>query len=229
MKKYIIIGFLLALITEAAPAATFSGDRLRQGCLDFVGAQLGEDARVAVAGNVQDQTFDEDDVTAEFVADKKALRGNTFVQIEFRFSGKLLRRVQIPVRIKIYREVPVAAENIGRDSELSEDVISYQKVNVTYYSDGDFPEADEIIGAIAERNISKGTIITKKLLREEGKIQKGSKVSIILDAGDITIRAYGTAMQDAAIGSEIRISRDNSITKLQGPVARAVTVVISKL
>lgn len=229
MKKYIIISLLLALSTEAMPAATFSGDRLRQGCLDYIYENLGEDAQVAVAGNIQDQSFDEDDVIATFVANPKALRGNTFVQIEFRQDGKLLRRVQIPVRIKIYMEVPVAAENVARESELTENDITYQKLNVTYYSEGDFPGQDEIIGAKADRNISKGAIITRKLLRDESKILKGSKVSIILDAGDIKIRAYGTAMQDAAVGSEIRIKRDNSNSVLQGRVARDGTVVISSL
>lgn len=229
MKKYIIIILLLALGTEARSASNFSGDRLRQGCLGFIYDNLGEDAQVAVAGNIQDQSFEEDDVVASFVANPKALRGSAFVQIEFRLDNKLLRRVQIPVRIKIYRDVPVAAENIQRESELTENDITYQKLNVTYYSDDDFPETDEIIGAKADRNISKGTVITKKLLRDESGIRKGEKVSIILEAGTIQIRTYGTALQDAPVGSDIRIKRENSNTILQGRVARDGTVIISSL
>jgi flagella basal body P-ring formation protein FlgA len=229
MNKYIIIILLLALSTEARTASNFSGDRLRQGCLEFIYDNLGEDAQVAVAGNIQDQSFEEENVFASFVANPKMLRGSAFVQIEFRKDDQLLRRVQIPVRIKIYRDVPVAAENIARESELTENEITYQKLNVTYYSDDDFPGTEEIIGTKADRNISKGTVITKKLLRDESGIRKGEKVSVILESGTIQIRTYGTALQDAGVGSEIRVKRENSNSVLQGRVTKEGTVIISSL
>jgi len=229
MKNYIIVLLVLFLQAEAWSASTFSGERLRQGCLDYIYSNLGEDVQVSIAGLLQDQSFDEDDVEAAFVADMKSLRGNTFVIIEFRKDTKLLRRVQIPVRIKIYREAPVAVDNIGKDKELTEDDITYQKLNVTYYSDDEFPSTEEIVGSKAGRNINRGSIITRSLLKDESMIHKGEKVSIVFETGAISIRATGTALQDAVIGSAIRIRRDNSNSVLQGHVTKEGTVLISSL
>lgn len=226
----LIITLIAAIPTAGLYAdSSFSGERLKKSCISFIYKKVGDDAQVAISRNIDDQLFDSDGVTARCSATKESLRGNCFLALEFHKDNKLLRRIQIPVRVKIFREVPVAANTIRRSSVIKTNDIIYEKQDVTYYNSDDIPEASDIIGAKTKRNIAKGRIVTKSSLEQDIVIRRGEKVLIIVQTGAIRIRSNGTALQDAAKGASIRVKRVGSGSILHGRVATDGTIYVASM
>ena len=123
----------------------------------------------------------------------------------------------------------VAKNIIRRRTEIKESDIIYEKKDVTYYNENDLPDASDLIGTKTKRNISKGAIITVSSLEEDIVIQRGDRVLIIVQSGAVRIRAYGTALQDAAMGAELRVQRDGAKSVLYGRVATDGTIYVASM
>jgi flagellar basal body P-ring formation protein FlgA len=228
MKRiiYILIFFLITVVI-ARGQSSFSGERLQKACSDFVYNILGDDIELRISKSIREQSFEEKGVTARCSATKESLRGNCFVGIEFLFKGKIIKRLQVPARVIIYKDVPVAIDNIPVGNVIYANDISFQKKDVTYQSDKDIPTINEIAGQKASRNISKGNIITRAFIEEQGTIKRGDKVNVIVQSGTVIIRTTGQAMNDAAVGKSIRVKREGTQTILDGLVAMDGTIFIS--
>jgi len=228
MKKlYIILFFIMVIASSALAQSSFSGDRLSKACEDYVYMLLGNNIELRISKSIRDHDFEENGVTARCSGSKESFRGNCFVIIEFNLNEKIIKRLQVPARVIIYKEVPVAAENISRGEIIEPNKISIEKKDITYHSEKDIPSSSEISGLTASRNISKGTIITHAFIEKQGTIKRGEKVNIIVHSGSVIVRTTGQALSDAATGESIRVKREGTQTILEGLVAMDGTVFIN--
>jgi flagella basal body P-ring formation protein FlgA len=225
----IVVMTVLLSVNSAFSQSTFSGQRLKSVCLDYIYKHVGTNTQVVMSRQIQDQKFSESGVKAKIAANPESLRGNCYINIEFTLDNRLIKRLQLPVRIKIFKLVPVATRTLYRSNEIKDGDIVLEKMDVTYYHETDIPTMDEIKGTKAKRNIAKGSIITRTSLEEKAIIKRGENVQVIVNSGAVRIRTIGTAMQDASFGAVIKVKRNNGKTILQGRVARDGTVVISSL
>ncbi len=208
--------------------STFSGSRIRQACIDYVHKTIGNDAEIILKQTIENESFEESGVYAKCTGDSKVLRGNCYIGIEFRKNGQLIRRLEIPVLIKIYKNIPVAIRQLKQGDIVSNDDFTQVKKDITYYSDKELLNPLEILGKKIKRNIKKGDIITVASLEKDMLIHKGDKVLIVAQSGAVRISSAGKALQDAAFGQIIRIKRDGSRGILQGSVAKDGSVFITK-
>ena len=182
---------------------------------------------ISISQKISNQEFEDDDIVAQINSEEKSLKGNTNLAIEFVKNGKIVKRLAVAVRIRIFKNVAVASGNIAKGNAVNSGDIEIQKEEITYISNNDNVTSEEIIGAIARRNISKGTIFTKSLFENQNKVHRGEKITLIIKSGAVTIRTSGVALQDADYGSQIRIKREGSQTVLYGQVAMDGTVLIT--
>jgi len=228
--KYNVLLILLVFVvssTGVLAKSTFSGERLRQSCIEYINQTVGGEAVVSISQKIVSQEFEDDGIVAQINSDTKNLKGNTHLAIEFLKNGKIIRRLEVPVRIRIFKFVAVAATTINKGDAVNEGDINQEKEEITYISDNDNISPEEIIGQKAKRNISKGTIFTRNLFENQNRIHRGEKVTLIIKSGAVTIRTSGVALQDADYGSKIRIKREGTQTVLYGSVAMDGSVLIS--
>jgi len=207
--------------------SSFSGDRLRQACIDYLYSIHGNDVEISIAKKVDDEVFEEDEITAKCSGDRKSLRGNCTMAIEFFRNERMIRRLEIPARIKIYWMMPAAIETINAGEEINESQIVMKKADITYLKGNEIVSYYDILGKTAKRNITNGTVITGGLLENGILVHRGDKVRIIAQSGAVRISSTGKALQDAAVGQQIRIQRDGSRNILDGYVARDGSIFLS--
>lgn len=207
--------------------SNFSGERLKKACLDYIQKKVGNDAQVSIIKNIEDQYFEESNVYARCNSTRESLRGNTNLALEFIVDNQLLRRLEVPVRIKTYKQTIVAAGNIKRGETINETDVIEANAETTYYLEEELLNKESIIGKKAKQNITQGTIITLSMLESDNIIKRGDKVFIFVISGPIKISTTGVALQDASVGKPIRVKRDGTQTVLTGKVDIDGTIVIA--
>ncbi len=216
----------VTLTLGAQAQAYFSGDRLRQAVVAYAEKTAGKDAEVLVAHSIADQGFQESGVSAKCSATKESLRGVSNVVIEFSIAGRVVRRVPVPVQVKIFRNVAVATSAIGYASAISGEQFTIERRDVTAYADKDLLSRDEILGATARRTIQKGGIITRSSITEAGGVRRGMVADIMVQSGSVIIRTRGSVLNDAMPGEAVRIMRLGTNSILTGILQENHTVFI---
>jgi len=230
MIKYIYILTMLTVFNGANlfSQSSFSGERLKQACIDYIYDKVGNDAEISISSKIDDQKFTASGVIAKLRGEENSLKGNTNVAIEFLLDDKLVKRVQVPVRIKLWKEVPVAKESIHRGEVITEEDLLLEKKDITNFSNSEIVAFEEILNSKAKRNISESSIITSSFIEKGNMINKGDKVQLVVQTGNIRIQAFGEALQDAGENDMLRVRREGTKTILQGRVASDGTVIISQ-
>ncbi|MBI5325110.1 MAG: flagellar basal body P-ring formation protein FlgA [Ignavibacteriae bacterium] len=226
----LILFFLIIILSysNAFTKSTFSGERLKQACINYAQGIAGENAEVNLIEKIEDQAFDDDGITATCTGNEKSLHGNCFIGLEFYKNGFLVKRIQIPARIKQFLDVPVAMKTLFRGDVIQSEDFKIEKKDITNYHSSDIITPEEIIGKKVRNNIPADGVIVRLSIENDKIINRGDKVKIVVESGAIKISANGEALQDGATGDIILVKREGAQTKLQGKVTPDGTVVISQ-
>ncbi|MBS1536269.1 MAG: flagellar basal body P-ring formation protein FlgA [Bacteroidetes bacterium] len=226
-KNY-AVGIILFLGGISAQAqSNFSGERLRNAVVSFAQKAAGNNAEILVSQNISDQVFQESDVTAKCTGSSQSLRGMSNVGIEFSMDGRIIRRIQIPVQVKIMQKVAVTTASISSNSPLSLRQITYEVRDVSAYSQDELITMSELDGSTTKRFLPKGSIITRSAIADKNGIRGGMPATILVQTGNVVIRTRGSVLNDASIGETVRVMREGTNTMLIGILRENQTVVIN--
>ena len=224
---FLIVLILFAGFNSLFAKSTFSGDRLRSACLEYVQSIVKGDCEINVSSNIQNVEFAENDVTAQCVSSENSLRGNCYVTIEFLKDEKVIRKVNVPVQVKVFSLVPVSISPIRSGGEFSQKNLKIERKEITNIKDEDIINLDVLFGQQAKRSVNQGVIITKSMVDAGYGIRRGEKVVIIAIAGAISVKSTGTALNDAEPGQAVRVKRDGINAVLNGTVSENKLVIIN--
>ncbi len=230
--KIIVLAIALGLLAcvellNAQPVAKpsrFSAATLRLGVEAFLHDRLEETDEFEIAKEIPEQLFTESFVVARCDASPQSLSGSTKVQIVFTKNDNILRRIYVPVRINLKRNVPVATRMIPRGDVVQNSDIEYRLSDVTYLN---AKLADDVIGKRLTTTVSKGTVLTQSHLGSGSAIQRGDIVSIVVKSGAIAVKASGSALDDAVVGQSLRVRREDSQAIINGVVGDDKTVYVT--
>ncbi|MCX6155581.1 MAG: flagellar basal body P-ring formation chaperone FlgA [Candidatus Kapabacteria bacterium] len=219
-----IIAVFQFYVIRSQSESRFSAAKLEKAINQYIMKNVAPDADIIVNKRLVDHVFEEDDVKARCVANPETLRGMCNVRIEFYNTEKIIKKIDIPVRVKIIKEVPVSLRSLQVGSLISQQDLTLQKMDITQYSKESLQTKDALIGATVGRTIPKGWIVSSDYLKAPSIIKRGEKVTISVIQGAVRIRASAVAMQDASVGGTLKVKREGSI--LQGTVATDGTIII---
>ncbi len=208
--------------------SNFSGKELREILNDEIRMRVGKDAEIAISKSIPDIVFNEKNVQVIFdFGSETELNGNFVVGIEFRSGKGLLRRIEVPVRVKIFRDVLVAKETIRQGSELTFENCIVERRPIPSNTKFEDLNPDELLGKVARHSIVRGSIISRNLLSEPFAVHRGEKVKIVVLSGKVSVITVGTALQDAGVGEQVRVRREGTQTVISGFAAKDGSVIIS--
>lgn len=205
----------------------FSGDNIKSACINYIYSVVNDEVEVKVSDKIPNQNFEENKVYARFQGDRNTLKGNTHVIVEFLKDERIIKRITIAVNIKVYKKLPVAVKTIYSGKQIKDGDFKIKKIDATNLNTEDIVNEEEVLGAIAKRNITKNNVILKPYIQSGNQINRGQKVEINVISGGVRIRTSGTALQDGLAGSEIRVRKDNTNVILNGVVSEDGSVVIN--
>jgi len=224
-----IFGIIILILLSSMicySKSTFSGERLREACIEYIKIMTDENVKYLIAIDIPDQDFDSDDISANCTAKPNSLKGNTYITIEFSENSRVVRKINVPVKVEIFAKLPVANKFIKQNSSIKEEDFTLETVDISNYSEKELIDSYYIIGFNAKKNINAGTAIVKSMIDYGGGIKKGDKISIIVRSGCVTVKSDGIAVNDAEIGESVRVKRDKAGSILTGIAGIDKTVVI---
>jgi len=217
--NYIIIIFTLLIATETYSQSSFSAARLEQAAVSFLQKQFSSNSVPSFLMKFPDVNFKSSNIKAKFDFEENISSSIQKLDILFFDNNDLIRKVEIPFKIKIQMEVVVSNRDIPPNSILKEDDLITVSRDVEDFNQI-LNEINQAVGKLTNRRLSKGNIIRKNDLQQPQVIKRGHNVNIEVISGSVKIYSTGTAIQDGSIGDKIRVRRDNdnSKTTIEGTV-----------
>ena len=87
-----------------------------------------------------------------------------------------------------------------------------------------FVNAEDLIGYRLERGLSKGSIVTRRLVSIPPTLEKGATIKLIMKSPGIEISSIGKTLSEGKIGDSIEVRRQNET--LKGTIIDPHTVLI---
>jgi flagella basal body P-ring formation protein FlgA len=114
--------------------------------------------------------------------------------------------VFIPVRIKVFAPMPVAARSIGRGQPLGAEDVRIERVEVTQWPPGTLATQDQLDGRLATRSIVAGEPFRRDSLRSVPVITAGDPVTVVFSGASFTISTEGRSVASAGDGQAVQVA-----------------------
>ncbi len=195
-------------------------DAIRQAAESFVLASLpqgGEDSTVH-AGQLDNRLhLPACTLPLEaFNSNHQPITGNTSVGV--RCSGDRPWTIYVPVRVTRQARIVALARSLPRGAMIEPHLIQLQKADLSTLGSGFFTDPAEVTGQTLRRAASAGTVLTPTLLEIPPSIRRGEQVTLMVQRGEIQVRAPGLALNDGRIGDRIQVRNLSSERQLEGRV-----------
>ncbi|MGB0721565.1 MAG: flagellar basal body P-ring formation chaperone FlgA [Gammaproteobacteria bacterium] len=132
--------------------------------------------------------------------------------------------VYVSVNMALYREVVVAADFLARGDIVSSDDLETRTIDVGRLRAGYFTDPEEAQGLLLTRAVKPGKALTPSMLRKRKLVKRGDRVTLIAQAGGLSVSSQGKAKQSGARGDRIVVTNLNSKKEVEGVVIKAGAV-----
>jgi flagellar basal body P-ring formation protein FlgA len=149
---------------------------------------------------------------------------NDRVLVELRCQGATAWHIYVPVRIVGTASVAVAAHAIVNGSVLTAKDMIVEQRDVITLPPGYLDDPAIAIGLTASRAISGGTVLTNQHLMGMKAVHRGQSVTLVADAGGMSVRMAGRALSDGLVNQRVRVENLSSGKIVEG-IARSEQVV----
>jgi flagella basal body P-ring formation protein FlgA len=146
------------------------------------------------------------------------------VLVEIRCQAPSVWHLYVPVRIVGTTPVAVAAHAIVSGSVLTPADLRVEQHDVTELPPGYLDDPAIAVGRTAARPISGGTVLSNQQLVASRVLQRGQTVTLVADAGGMSVRMAGRALADAMVNQRVRVQNLSSGKIVEG-IARSEQVV----
>jgi flagella basal body P-ring formation protein FlgA len=146
------------------------------------------------------------------------------VLIELRCAGTPAWHIYVPVKIVGTSPVSLAAHAIVAGSVLTDKDLRVEQRDISELPPGYMDDPAVAVGLTAARPISSGAVITNQYLLAAKAVQRGQTVTLVADAGGMSVRTAGRAMSDGLLNQRVKVENLSSGKVVEG-IARSEQVV----
>jgi flagellar basal body P-ring formation protein FlgA len=144
--------------------------------------------------------------------------------VELRCQNTKPWHIYVPVRIVGTSPVAVAAHAIVVGSVLTLKDLRVEEHDISELPLGYLDDPAIAVGLTASRPIAGGAYLTNQQLVAAKAVQRGQSVTLIADAGGMSVRMAGKAMSDGLVNQRVRVQNLSSGKIVEG-IARSEQVV----
>jgi flagella basal body P-ring formation protein FlgA len=136
--------------------------------------------------------------------------------IELRCEGQAPWHVFVPVKVVGTAPVVIAAHALVFGTVLSANDLIVEQRDVGGLPQGYLDDPAIAVGLTAGRAIAGGAILTNQQLVGAQAVQRGQSVTLVADAGGISVRMAGKALSDGIINQRIKVQNLSSGKIVEG-------------
>lgn len=151
-----------------------------------------------------------------FMSDGGRAMGNTTVGIRCPNEGGW--SIYVSARIDVFGPVLVARQPLQRGTSISKGDLELVERNLSKLPYGYYNEPQPVVGQLARRTIAAATVVTPAMLQAPKLVKRGQLVSVIAEAGPLSIRTRGKALGDGKAGDLVRVRAEGSQRVVDGIV-----------
>ena len=148
------------------------------------------------------------------------------VVIELRCQDPKPWHIYVPVRIVGTSTVAVAAHAIVAGTLIKETDVRTEQHDISELPLGFLDDPSIAIGLTASRPIAGGAYLTNQQLVAAKAVQRGQSVTLIADAGGMSVRMAGRALSDGLMNQRVRVQNLSSGKIVEGIARSEQTVEI---
>lgn len=141
------------------------------------------------------------------------------VVVEFWQDGERLGECPVTVHARLYRQVLVAREPIGRGVALLPELFTIERREVAVPGSGGAAVLASVAGMRLRRPVPAGETVLAADLEPLPVVRRGDRVTATVDVGGITVIMSAVALEDGAAGAAVMVKNDRSGRRLQAVVA----------
>ncbi len=130
-------------------------------------------------------------------------------------------RMHVPVTIRLFREVVVAAERLPRSTLLTGAHLLLAERDVSKIHPSFLRSSEDAVGKSMRRSVSPGTVITQGMLQQQDLIRRGDSVIIVAGKNGLSVRMPGVALMNGTLGNQIRVRNEHSQRIVKGWITSA--------
>ena len=146
------------------------------------------------------------------------------VLVELACPGAPPWHIYVSVRVVGTSQVTVAAHAIVAGSVLTATDVRTEQRDISELPPGYMDDPAVTMGLTAGRPISSGAVITNQLLIGAKAVQRGQTVTLVADAGGMSVSMEGRALSDGLINQRVKVENLSSGKVVEG-IARSQQVV----
>jgi flagella basal body P-ring formation protein FlgA len=146
------------------------------------------------------------------------------ILVELSCPGTPPWHIYVPVRVVGTSQVTVAAHAIVAGAVLTAEDVRTEQRDITELPPGYMDDPAVTVGLTAGRPISSGAVITNQLLVGAKAVQRGQTVTLIADAGGMSVSMQGRALSDGLVNQRVKVENLSSGKVVEG-IARSQQVV----
>jgi flagellar basal body P-ring formation protein FlgA len=144
--------------------------------------------------------------------------------IELRCQNATPWHIYVQVRIVGTSPVAVAAHAIVAGSVLTARDMRVEQRDISELPPGFLDDPAIAVGLTAGRPISGGAFLTNQQLLTAKAVQRGQSVTLVADAGGMSVRMAGKALSDGMVNQRVRVQNLSSGKIVEG-IARSEQIV----
>jgi flagellar basal body P-ring formation protein FlgA len=146
------------------------------------------------------------------------------VLIELRCDGATPWHLYVPVKVIGTSPVVLTAHAIVMGTVLTAKDVIVEQHDVLALPPGYLDDPSIAVGMTAARAISGGAVLTNQQLLGARVVQRGQTVTLVADAGGISVRMPGKVLTDGLVNQRVRVENLSSGKIVEG-IARSEQVV----
>jgi flagella basal body P-ring formation protein FlgA len=146
------------------------------------------------------------------------------VLIQLRCDGSTPWHLYVPVKVVGTSPVVLAVHAIVTGTVLTAKDVTVEQRDVLALPPGFLDDPSIAVGMTAARSISGGAVLTNQQLLGVRAVQRGQTVTLVADAGGISVRMPGKVLTDGLVNQRVRVENLSSGKIVEG-IARSEQVV----
>lgn len=134
--------------------------------------------------------------------------------------------LHVPVTIRIYKQVVVAARTLPRGAVLTKNDVKLASYDLADLTRGYFEDPARNLGMKLRRRLLAGEPLTQMMMEKIRTVKRGQRVIILASTGGMEVRTSGKALSHGSVGERIRVVNLSSKQKLEGVVTESGEILV---
>ncbi|MDF1588880.1 MAG: flagellar basal body P-ring formation chaperone FlgA [Gammaproteobacteria bacterium] len=126
--------------------------------------------------------------------------------------------VYVPVKIKVFKPIVVAARGLDAKQIITENDIRLEQQDIAKMRRGYIEKIESVVGQQLKYPVAVGAVINPNSLFEQKVVHRGEQIMLVATIGKMEVRMAGTALADGEQGERVRVKNASSHRVVEGVV-----------